>query len=319
MTAPDHRLESRFWMSVNKEVHAQAVAESLLRIVGGRARVGCPRLDGTRDVSQRGEHSRSNLLRHASRTRVSSRGAQGQAQEETMRRVILESPYAGDVERNVAYARACLRDSLLRGEAPIASHLLYTQPGVLDDKLPEERQMGIDAGLAWGVEAEVTVVYTDHGVSRGMQYGIDRAHREERPVEYRTLDPKNNTMKSRDMMQSELRKRVLARSGNACECLGECGYLHDGGGAVDGFKRRTRCRAPGGATVVRFAYDAPDGSWIDSWDTDPDAPDDLAAAVAVDIQHRAIARVRISVSDGEVGPPRARCERCHARQKGREK
>ena len=42
-----------------------------------------------------------------------------------MRRVILESPYAGNVEENVAYARAAVRDSLLRGEAPIASHLLY--------------------------------------------------------------------------------------------------------------------------------------------------------------------------------------------------
>ena len=38
--------------------------------------------------------------------------------------------------------------------------------------------MGIDAGLAWGVEAEATVVYVDHGISRGMQYGIERAHRE---------------------------------------------------------------------------------------------------------------------------------------------
>lgn len=112
-----------------------------------------------------------------------------------MKRVILESPYAGDVERNVAYARACLRDSLLRGEAPLASHLLYPQPGVLDDQIPEERQMGIDAGPAWGVEAEATVVYVDHGISRGMQYRIDRAHREGREVEYRALDPKNNTMK----------------------------------------------------------------------------------------------------------------------------
>jgi hypothetical protein len=41
-----------------------------------------------------------------------------------MRWVILESPYAGDVEANVAYARAAVRDSLMRGEAPIASHLL---------------------------------------------------------------------------------------------------------------------------------------------------------------------------------------------------
>ena len=104
------------------------------------------------------------------------------------RRVILESPYAGDVERNVAYARAALRDSLMRGEAPIASHLLYTQPGVLDDLDPAERTMGIEAGLAWGHEAAATAVYRDHGISRGMRYGIERAEREGRPVEFRWLE-----------------------------------------------------------------------------------------------------------------------------------
>ena len=109
-----------------------------------------------------------------------------------MRRVILESPYAGDVEANVAYARAALRDSLTRGEAPIASHLLYTQPGVLNDDIPEERTLGIEAGLAWGAEAAATVVYCDRGISRGMQYGIDRAKREGRPVEWRYLNPDND-------------------------------------------------------------------------------------------------------------------------------
>jgi hypothetical protein len=105
-----------------------------------------------------------------------------------MKRVILESPYAGDVHANVAYARAALRDCLLRGEAPIASHLLYTQPGVLDDLAPDERTLGINAGLVWGGLAEATVVYTDRGISRGMQYGISRAEDEGRPVEYRSLD-----------------------------------------------------------------------------------------------------------------------------------
>ena len=42
-----------------------------------------------------------------------------------MRLVILESPYAGrdqaEIHGNVLYARACLRDCLLRGEAPLAS------------------------------------------------------------------------------------------------------------------------------------------------------------------------------------------------------
>ena len=104
-----------------------------------------------------------------------------------MRLVIVESPYAGDVDRNVAYARAAIRDSLLRGEAPIASHLLYTQPGVLNDDIPVERQHGIDAGLAWGAVAQATVVYTDLGISKGMSYGIKNAEVACRSIEYRTL------------------------------------------------------------------------------------------------------------------------------------
>lgn len=104
-----------------------------------------------------------------------------------MERVILESPYAGDVERNEKYARLCLRDSLLRGEAPIASHLLYTQPGVLDDKNPEERMLGINAGLLWGIVASKTVVYEDYGISKGMEYGIARAKAEKRHIVYRKI------------------------------------------------------------------------------------------------------------------------------------
>lgn len=91
------------------------------------------------------------------------------------RLVIVESPYAGDVERNIAYARACVRDSLRRGEAPIASHLLYTQDGVLDDGRPEERVLGIAAGLSWLRVADASVVYSDLGVSPGMAKGIAAA------------------------------------------------------------------------------------------------------------------------------------------------
>lgn len=104
-----------------------------------------------------------------------------------LRKVILESPFAGDIEANIEYARACVRDSVLRGEAPIASHLLFTQPGILDDGIPEERQLGIDAGLAWRIVSDATVVYTDRGISRGMKYGIDAAINSGKPVEYRQL------------------------------------------------------------------------------------------------------------------------------------
>lgn len=77
----------------------------------------------------------------------------------TMRLVNVESPFSGDIKENLEYARACVRDCLLRGEAPIASHLLYTQPGVLDDNESGEREWGIQAGFCWNEKAEATVVY----------------------------------------------------------------------------------------------------------------------------------------------------------------
>ena len=92
-----------------------------------------------------------------------------------MRLVIIESPYAGNIEENEAYARACVRDCLRRGESPIVSHLLFTQPGILLDDIPEQRKLGIDAGHAWYRVAEACVVYADHGISDGMKKGIDAA------------------------------------------------------------------------------------------------------------------------------------------------
>jgi len=104
-----------------------------------------------------------------------------------MKRVILESPYAGDVERNINYARECVRHSLAKGEAPIASHLLYTQKGILNDEQEDERALGIDAGLAWKEVAEGHVFYIDFGISRGMQYAIDYATKNNIEIEYRKI------------------------------------------------------------------------------------------------------------------------------------
>lgn len=101
--------------------------------------------------------------------------------------VILESPYAGNVDENIRYARAAMRDCLIRGEAPFASHLLYTQDGVLDDLVPHERDRGIAAGFAWRSAASKTVAYVDLGISRGMQKGIDHAEAAGQVVERRTL------------------------------------------------------------------------------------------------------------------------------------
>ena len=105
-----------------------------------------------------------------------------------MRLVILESPFAGDEQANIDYARLCVRDSLMRGEAPIASHLLYTQPTILDDSVLAERNMGIAAGLFWGAKADATVVYTDRGITRGMALGTASAEGLGRPVEFRSIE-----------------------------------------------------------------------------------------------------------------------------------
>lgn len=101
--------------------------------------------------------------------------------------VILESPYAGDIEKNVNYARICMRDSMMRGEAPIASHLLYAENCILDDTAPKERELGILAGVAWYKVAEAAVVYCDLDVSDGMKRGIYEAFRHDVPVLYRWI------------------------------------------------------------------------------------------------------------------------------------
>ncbi len=111
------------------------------------------------------------------------------------RPVIVESPFAGDRTLNLRYLRACMRDCLLKGDAPYASHGLYTQEGVLKDEVPEERMHGIHAGFAWREKAEATIVYQDLGISKGMQYGIDHAQKLGHAIEYRSLGeewtPKN--------------------------------------------------------------------------------------------------------------------------------
>lgn len=106
--------------------------------------------------------------------------------------VDVETPYAsdslGEVATHIRYTRACVRDCLLRGEIPFASHLLYTQSGILDDNLPKERNWGILAGKELIAKLNATtVVYTDLGSSKGMELGIEMAKKSGRPIMYRSL------------------------------------------------------------------------------------------------------------------------------------
>ena len=104
--------------------------------------------------------------------------------------VIIESPYKGNVEDNIAYAKECMHDSLMRGESRYASHLLYTQ--VLDDMIPEERKMGMQRAFEWYRCADLMAVYLDNGVSSGMQRGMEIAEKYRIKIEYRSLLNGNN-------------------------------------------------------------------------------------------------------------------------------
>lgn len=89
-------------------------------------------------------------------------------------RVIVESPFAGDF-KNVKYSRECIRDCLDHNESPFASHLLYTQKGILDDTKADERKRGIDAAIGWLEVADYVAVYMDLGITPGMVIGVCRA------------------------------------------------------------------------------------------------------------------------------------------------
>jgi len=103
-----------------------------------------------------------------------------------MRTVVIESPLAGEVRRNIAYAELAVLDSLRRGEAPFASHLLY--PQVLDDGNSDQRQIGMLAGFAVGKRVELCAVYVDLGVTPGMKGGITRHRKHGLEVEERSID-----------------------------------------------------------------------------------------------------------------------------------
>lgn len=75
--------------------------------------------------------------------------------------VVIESPFQGDVPRNVMYADCLLFDSLMRGEAPFLGHLLYTR--VFSDADLVHREMGIRAHISVLTRASYVVVGTDLG------------------------------------------------------------------------------------------------------------------------------------------------------------
>ena len=102
-----------------------------------------------------------------------------------MKTVAIESPLAGDFEKNRRYALWCAYVCQLRGEAAYASHLFYTQ--FLDDENKTHRTFGIEAGYEWAAKADEIVFFTDFGMSRGMYKALDKWRAEEKPYRFDVL------------------------------------------------------------------------------------------------------------------------------------
>ena len=104
--------------------------------------------------------------------------------------VILESPFRGkgknDQNRNIKYARLCMREMFLRfGEIPYASHLLY--PQCLDDSNRLERHIGITGNLLFHSMIESVVFYIDLGFSDGMMIAYQNAQKHKKEIINRNL------------------------------------------------------------------------------------------------------------------------------------
>jgi hypothetical protein len=104
-----------------------------------------------------------------------------------VRRVYIASPLSAPTQAerdaNVALAkRLCHYATIIDGVAAFAPHAYFTI--FLDDAVPEEREIGMDAGKAWLEAADELWVFTRRGISMGMAREIERAAREGTPVRW---------------------------------------------------------------------------------------------------------------------------------------
>lgn len=96
-----------------------------------------------------------------------------------MKLIFIASPYAGDIERNIEYAKQACRHVLDKGNAFFCPHLLY--PQILDDNNPEERKLGIRLGKEVLAKCDELWAFSNH-ISSGMFKEIEYARERGIPV-----------------------------------------------------------------------------------------------------------------------------------------
>lgn len=88
------------------------------------------------------------------------------------------SPYRGNIFkriRNRRYARELTERAINAGFTPITPHLYITQ--VLNDKIPAERQQGLEISKGLLNVCEIVFVGEKYGVSAGMAAELDIAQK----------------------------------------------------------------------------------------------------------------------------------------------
>ena len=119
-----------------------------------------------------------------------------------MKLIYVASPYAGDVEKNVDYAKQACRTVMESGNAFFAPHLLY--PAILDDMVPEERQLGIEMGLTMLSRCDELWAFGSR-ISAGMQAEIEEADRLGIPVRRMEI--------AKNMLQTESPDMTMIQEG----------------------------------------------------------------------------------------------------------
>lgn len=92
------------------------------------------------------------------------------------------SPFSGDKERNIEYAKTLCRLAIYADKAPFAPHLMY--PQFLNEETPIARETGIICGLAFLAYCDEIWVGEKYGISPGMKREIKEARRLKIPVRY---------------------------------------------------------------------------------------------------------------------------------------
>lgn len=123
-----------------------------------------------------------------------------------MKLVYICSPYAGDVENNIRFARAACLYAAEHGCAPVAVHLLY--PQILDDNVPAQREIGIQMGLRVLASCDEMWICGSH-ISHGMSCEIIEAERIGIPVSSLSAEQIQGGWHMKQLSYSDIERETL--------------------------------------------------------------------------------------------------------------